>query len=328
MARGKLCDFMSEGLKPEDREGTGDVIPSEKGEEVSGACAGGRKRLIGMAVFAVVLTGAFCLPLFGLMRYAMGTELHSHVVLIPFVTAWLIWTSGKAFQVSLGTSLTGMILFAALGVGGVIASLTPGTWLPLLSENDSFSLATASYLCLLVAGAFGFLGGTWMKKSAFPVFFLIFMIPLPDGMVVGMESALMVASAEASAWLFELSGMPVFRVGQDFHLPGFSLEVAQECSGIRSSWVLFITSLIGGHLFLRSNWRRGLFVAVVIPLGIVRNGLRILVIGWLCVHKGPHMIDHWIHHKGGPVFFALSLGPLFLFLWWLRRGERSRGKER
>ena len=71
--------------------------------------------------------------------------------------------------------------------------------------------------------------------------------------------------------------------------------------------------------FSKSPWRRIVLVAFVIPLGIVRNGFRILVIGLLCVHVGPHMIDSVIHHRGGPLFFALSLVPLFLLLWWLRR---------
>ena len=63
-------------------------------------------------------------------------------------------------------------------------------------------------------------------------------------------------------------------------------------------------------------------MAFVIPLGILRNGFRILVIGLLCVHVGPQMIDSTIHHQGGPFFFALSLVPLLLLLWWLRRQEQ------
>jgi exosortase/archaeosortase family protein len=106
-----------------------------------------------------------------------------------------------------------------------------------------------------------------------------------------------------------------------FVLPGIVLEVAQECSGIRSSWVLLITSLLASQMFLKSPWRRAVLVLFVIPLGIVRNGFRILVIGLLCVHIGPHMIDSVIHHRGGPLFFVLSLGPMFLLLWWLRRHD-------
>jgi len=63
-------------------------------------------------------------------------------------------------------------------------------------------------------------------------------------------------------------------------------------------------------------------VAFVIPLGILRNGFRILVIGMLCVFVGPHMIDSPIHHRGGPLFFALSLVPLFILLWWFWHQEQ------
>jgi len=98
--------------------------------------------------------------------------------------------------------------------------------------------------------------------------------------------------------------------------------VGQACSGIHSSWVLFITSLLASHLLLRTRWRRIALVAFVIPLGIVRNGFRILVIGLLCVHVGPHMVDSIIHRRGGPLFFALSLVPLTLLAWWFRRQEQ------
>ena len=73
-----------------------------------------------------------------------------------------------------------------------------------------------------------------------------------------------------------------------------------------------------------------MLVAAVIPLGILRNGLRILFIGLLCVHVGPEMIHSVFHRRGGPPFFVLSLIPLFVLLWWLRRGEiiRNQGRAR
>ena len=166
-----------------------------------------------------------------------------------------------------------------------------------------------------------------MKIAAFPLAFLVFMIPLPEATSVWLELQLMVASAEVTDWLFALTGTPVFRDGQSFYLPGFSLKVAQECSGIRSSVVLFITSILAAYLFLRGGWRRIALVLIVVPLGIARNAVRIVVIGLLCVHKGPEMADHWIHHKGGPLFFVLSLIPLIAFGWWLRRGEAKQIEE-
>jgi len=136
-----------------------------------------------------------------------------------------------------------------------------------------------------------------------------------------LETALKYASAEVANLLFHISGTPFLRAGLVFQLPNITIEVAQECSGIRSSWVLFMTSVLAANLFLKTPWRRLALIALVIPLAILRNGFRILVIGLLCVNVGPQMIHSVIHRRGGPVFFVLSLIPFLLSLWWLRRGE-------
>jgi len=121
-----------------------------------------------------------------------------------------------------------------------------------------------------------------------------------------------------------LSGATVFREGLRFHLPGIVIEVAKECSGIHSTLVLFVTSLLAGHLFLRSQWKKAVLALAVVPLGIARNGFRIFTISWLCVHVGPAMIDSPIHHRGGPIFFTLSLVPFLALLFVLRKSEGRR----
>ena len=124
-----------------------------------------------------------------------------------------------------------------------------------------------------------------------------------------------------------VTGLPLSRDGMFFRLPGITLEVAAECSGIRSSFMLFITSIVAGYVLLRERWTRTTLALVVIPLGIVRNGFRILTIAWLCVHVSPSMIDSPIHHRGGPLFFGLSLIPFFGLLLLLRRWEKRRGQK-
>src|ERR1044072_3982927 len=145
---------------------------------------------------------------------------------------------------------------------------------------------------------------------------------MPDAMADALESASKYASAEVANILFHLSGTPFLRAGLIFQLPNITIEVAQECSGIRSSWVLIMTSILAANLFLKSQWRRFALVGFVIPLASLRNGSRILVIGLLCVNAGPQMIHSLIHRRGGPLFFALSLVPLLLMLGWLPKGER------
>jgi exosortase len=153
------------------------------------------------------------------------------------------------------------------------------------------------------------------------------MVPMPNAMADALEQASAAASAEMANLLFHLSGMPFFRVGPVFQLPNITIQVAQECSGIRSSLVLFITSILAANLFLKTPWRRVALIAVVIPLAILRNGFRILVIGLLCVHLGPQMIHSLIHRRGGPLFFVLSLIPFLFLLWLLRRGDTGERSE-
>jgi exosortase C (VPDSG-CTERM-specific) len=280
---------------------------------------GPRKRLHYCLVFMSLLVLIFIKGLISLAIHAAGSGLHSYILLVPLISAYLIWIEWKQFP---GTYISSPgFAIATLAIG--LAALAAGWILP-LSHNDFLSFMSLSFVSLLATGGFIFLGRKWMRTAAFPISFLIFMVPLPDKVAYSMETALKLSSADAANFFFTISGTPILRDGVVFQLPGITLEVAQECSGINSSIVLFMTSLLASHLFLKSPWSRTLLVAVVIPLAILRNGFRILVIGWLCVEVGPHMIHSPIHKRGGPLFFALSLIPLFVLLWWLRRHEAGR----
>jgi exosortase len=151
------------------------------------------------------------------------------------------------------------------------------------------------------------------------------MTPLPLRVSNALESMLQHASAAVAYAFFEVSGTPVYAIGDlRFQLPGITIEVAPECSGLRSSLALFITSLLAGSVFLRSSWTRALLCLAVIPIGIIRNAFRIFTVGELCVQIGPQMIDSYIHRTGGWMFFLVSMVPLFLLLLLLVRSERSR----
>ena len=277
-------------------------------------------RFWGGACFVIVLLAAFGQPLLGLANYAAHSSLHSHILLIPFVSGYLLYLRRDQLPKERADLPFGIVLLAC-GLGVFLFT----HWLAFAgrapADNYYFVLLTTSFLCCLVAGGFFFFGRAWMRAAAFPLAYLIFMVPMPDAMADALETASKYASAEVANVLFHLSGTPFLRAGLVFQLPNITIEVAQECSGIRSSWVLLMTSIVAANLFLKTPWRRFALVAFVIPLAILRNGFRILVIGLLCVNVGPHMIHSVIHRRGGPVFFALSLIPLFLLLWWLRKGE-------
>ncbi len=266
-----------------------------------------------------MVTLAFGQPLSALLRHTLQSELLSYVPLMPLVVGYLLYFRRATLPTEYRTSIAGAAaLVGASGIAITAAIMLSGR----VSTNDVLSLQALGYICAIGAGGFLFLGAKWMAAAAFPVTLLVFMVPLPDVAVDAIESASVTASADVSALLFGMTGTPLLRDSTVFVLPGIVLEIAQECSGIHSSWILFVTSLVASNLFLHGPWRRLMVVAFVFPLAIIRNSFRILVIGLLCVHIGPEMIHSYIHRQGGPIFFALSLIPLFLLLVWLRRQER------
>jgi exosortase C (VPDSG-CTERM-specific) len=178
---------------------------------------------------------------------------------------------------------------------------------------------------LLVGACAWFLGALRLRALTFPLGFLVFLAPMPEFVARWVESLLQLGSAGAAFAFFRSVGTPVYYHDLIFQLPGFSLQIAPECSGIHSSVVLFITSLLAGYLFLRTPWKRTFLALAVIPLALLRNGFRVFTIGELCVHVGPQMIDSPIHHKGGPLFFALSLVPFFALLLFLVKSDRREG---
>ena len=281
--------------------------------------AGSRGRFWKFVVFAALLALVFLRPLVGLVVFAVGSKLNSHVILIPIVSIYLVSINRRQLPETYTFKWGWTFLFLLIGLSAAILNWSPAA--SNLSENDRLALSTLAFVSLLAGGGFFFLGASLMRATTFAWWFLVFMIPMPEAMANTLEIWSMNASAAAANMFFDLAGPPHLREGTLFQLPNITIRVAEECSGIRSSWVLFITSLLAAHLFLRTTWKRLLLVCFVIPLGILRNGFRVWVIGSLCVHFGPQMIDSPIHRRGGPVFFVLSLIPLFLLVVWLRRNE-------
>jgi exosortase C (VPDSG-CTERM-specific) len=279
----------------------------------------------GLVVFTVVLALCFGKPLYDLICYATHSSLYSHIPLIPFISLYL----ARLKRPELTRSSEPLRWLAALPWLAGVAALG-AYWFVFRSEwkpgtNDYLTLTVFAFVSLFIGGCLFFLGRDTVRALTFPLAFLLFMVPFPSFLTDWIETFFQYTSAEAAHAMIGLSGTPVFRDGLNLRVPGVPLRVAQECSGIHSSLVLIITSLVAGQLFLRSPWKRAMLAVAVIPLAILRNGFRIFTIAQLCVRISPDMIHSWIHRHGGPVFFALSLVPFFALLLLLRKSELRAG---
>jgi len=83
-----------------------------------------------------------------------------------------------------------------------------------------------------------------------------------------------------------------------------------------------ITSLVAGHLFLRSAWTKAVLTLATLPLLIVKNGIRIVTLSLLSVYVDPSFLTGRLHHQGGILFFLLALAILAPVLWLLQKSER------
>jgi exosortase C (VPDSG-CTERM-specific) len=269
------------------------------------------------------LTLAFAWPLYELVAFALQSSLYSHIPLIPFISAYLVWTQRSTLPGYSTPNRLLAVIFFAIGLG-LLASF----WLIKLNgvqldPVDSLALTTLAYLSCFAGLCAWLLGRSILAAIVFPLVFLLFMVPMPTWLVTMIETLLQHGSAAVAHSFFTLAGTTVFVDGLTFQLSTITIQVAPECSGIHSSLALLITSVVTGRLLLRSPRKRLVLALAVIPLALVRNGLRIFVIGELCVRIGPEMIDSYIHRHGGPIFFILSLIPFFLLLIILLRLERK-----
>ena len=178
---------------------------------------------------------------------------------------------------------------------------------------------------LWLGGFLLFYGRRAFRAALFPLLFLMFTVPIPTVLLDGAIRMLTVGSGWVVATLFTLTGTLYYREGFVFELPNLAIEIAKECSGIRSTIALLLTSLIAGHLYLTSGWSRALLVAAIVPITILKNGIRIVGLALLTLHVDPSYLDGRLHHDGGPVFFVLALMFLTPVLVMLRRSEVRKG---
>jgi len=276
------------------------------------------------------LFALFCLVLFflnaeiiqSLMRFSMdGGNYASHILLVPFITAALIWVQKKnIFHDIRYSPLGGTIVIAFGGALSVAGRAAAGR----LGENDYLAVMTLSLVVTWLGGFLLFYGSTSFNIALFPLLFLVFAIPVPSPVLDRAIAVLQAGSANMASVLLKLTGTPVHREGFLFQIPGLDFVVAPECSGIRSGISLVIASMLAGYLLLRSLWRKGTLVLAAIPILIFKNALRIATLSLLAIHFDKRILTSRLHREGGIPFFVLGLLLMYPVLALLVKSERNK----
>ena len=233
-------------------------------------------------------------PLADTLELALANEAYTHIVLVLPLSAALIYLNlnyldsnnidSKALRAVPQPSLRlGVLLLgAALLIGCYTRWGTGGA-----PYDVRLSLAMFALVTWWIASVVFCFGLRTFRFLLLPLCFLFFLVPVPGAALSVIVGGLQHGSAWMAALLFRAFGEPVQRDGILLSLPKLDIEVTKECSSIRSSFLLVVTTIVLAHLFLRSGWRNLLLVLIAIPLSIAKNGLRIFVIAELGTHVDP-----------------------------------------
>jgi len=262
-------------------------------------------------------------PLLATFRLALADDAYTHILLILPLSALLIFSDTRRCdsrtlpftdRPSLGFGVSLLVLSSAVICGA--------RWI-LTDTPDRVSLGTLGLVIWWIGSVILCFGIETFKSFLFPLCFLFLLVPLPPSALSRIVEFLQHQSAVAARIIFQLARVPVTQDGIMLSIPGLDIEVAQECSSIRSSTILIVTTMVLAFLLLRSWWKRALLIAMAIPLSIIKNGFRIFVIAELGTHVDPGFLTGRLHRQGGIIFFVLSLVLITVLLFALRRTEFS-----
>jgi exosortase len=253
------------------------------------------------------------------MRLALESDSYTHLLLIVPLSGVLIYLDSKALRSDPQRSprVGSALLVLALVLGWYARWRMPGAPYDVRLSLSIFGLVTWWIASVLV----GFGTRTTIRSIPLPLYLLFLFVPLPEAVVNLIIRALQFGTAWTAALLFRVIGEPIQRDGILLSLTNLDIEVATECSSIRSSWFLAITTILLAHLFLRTWWRKALLIAAAIPLAVMKNGLRVFVIAELGTRVDPGFLDGDLHHRGGIVFLGIAVVAAGILLWALRRNE-------
>ena len=233
-----------------------------------------------------------------------STEIGAQGPIVLFTGAWLVWRKIPELRQN---AAPGSAWITALLAAGGLSLYAFGR------AYDFISLETAGLYGAALAAAYGYFGFRALLKVWFPLFYLAFLIPPPGWVIDQITSPLKVLVSWASTNILQAFGVPVVREGVALFVAQYELLVEDACSGMNSLIGLIAISLFYIYLLRGASWRYSLLLlSFVIPVAIVANITRIMILILLTYFFGDGVAQSFLHLSAGMFLFALALGLVFL----------------
>jgi len=234
---------------------------------------------------------------------------YGHGLIIPFVSAFLIWQRRDQLErmpfTGSWVGLALLLLGVALNILGRFATL--------------FIVQQYSAVIALYGLVLSWLGGAAFRRIWVPMLLILFMIPFPEFALQNLSAHLQLISSAIGVWVIRQFGISVFLEGNVIDLGVFQLQVAEACDGLRYLFPLMTLGFIMAYFFKASLWKRVLLFLSSVPITILMNSLRIGIIGVTVQHWGIGMAEGFLHQFQGWVVFMSCLALMMLEVMLLAR---------
>lgn len=268
-------------------------------------------------LWAGLLAIAFVPALLAQAEVWARVDYQSHGFLVPLVAAWAAHRErGRLRNLPRDGSPAGLAV-----LGGALLLYAAGLAAGVVALQGLAFVAA-------VAGAVLFLrGGAWLRALAFPVGFLVFMVPVPPTWMAPLVVRLQTGVTAAAIGVLRGVGVPAAREGNVLRLPeGGQLFIAEACSGVTSVVTLAPLAVLLGAFTLRSTLARALLVLAVVPLAMAGNLGRVVATALAAERWGVERATQGVlHESAGLLTYGLACGLMLAVGAALRRAEQGAG---
>jgi exosortase len=261
-----------------------------------------------LSLFAWIAFGLFLLiyvpVLIGLAGEWYSDDNYSHGFLVPLISGFLLWKKRKKLGelFSPGGDMAGLIIILAGMALFVVAN----------AAAEYFTLRFS--LVMTLFGLVWFLcGRRFVIEAWFEILFLVFMIPLPYVIYYAVTFPMQIFATKVTVKILKIIGMSAVQQGNIIRLPGYSLEVAEACSGLRSLISLLALGAVYARLSQPDIYRQIILFLSTVPIAVAANVFRITftAVGAYTVSK--ELAEDFLHELSGMMVFIVSF--LMLFVW-------------
>jgi exosortase len=254
-------------------------------------------------------------PVVGHMVWIWRTHPYAgHGMFVPAFSGVLLWIDRDRLRAAAGRGHPAGIATILLGLG----VLWLGWW------ADSFFLAGVSIVVTVAGLVLWAFGLRCLRAGAFPVGFLLLMVPPPPWLVDAVTLHLQLFAARFAEAVLDRLDIPFFVDGVLIQLPGITLAVAEVCNGLRFLLALLVLSIAFAQVSQRTLARKLILAASAVPIAILANAVRVAAIALAVYYLGPRAAQGFIHNYIGKGVWALTLVPLGVLALLLRRGGENR----